>query len=558
MENMMTPYLLAAAMDPGPYVDLIKVAVVLALFLGWAVAAQWVDRDTDVVKTTREQWNMIVLSGGAVGMFVLLVVPVWRGSLFAVGLLVWLLLAGGAMMAYIIHRNSRVGAGARVLTMGHLKRLAGSGGKKKIKDKGQRVQITDHAGKHVELPDDPEEAAAFQDVQEFLFDLLWRRASDADVLAGKEKYRLVYRIDGMATERPDGLSVEEGERILRFMKKIAGLNVEEIRRPQTGEIQTALLTDASGGRTEVHTSGTTAGERLRIKLQSAAKVMRLTEIGMPKARVEAITHMMAKPTGLFLMSSPPAHGRTTTQYAVLRAHYAYMNNIHTLERRPLAEIDNVTQQKYEGANTDVNYARMLQTVLRREPNIIMVGECEDRETAMVATRAAAQDRKVYLGIEAKDTFEALNSYVTLVNDHRTAAKVLLGVVNQRLVRMLCKECREAFEPDAATLKKLNLPADKIEHFYRPPSERKVDRKGREIVCLSCQGTGYVGRTAIFELLQVDDDIRKLIAEGAQINRIKSECRKHKMYYLQEEGLLKVIDGTTSMNEILRCIRSGDK
>jgi type II secretory ATPase GspE/PulE/Tfp pilus assembly ATPase PilB-like protein len=188
----------------------------------------------------------------------------------------------------------------------------------------------------------------------------------------------------------------------------------------------------------------------------------------------------------------------------------------------------------------------------------MVGECEDRETAMVATRAAAGDRKIYMGIHAKDSFEAIGKYVTLLNDNRLAATALLGVLNQRLIRILCEDCREAFEPDPATLKKLNLPADKIEQFYRPPSEPKKDRRGREVACPRCQGTGYVGRTAIFELLTVDAPIRKLIVEGAPTNRIKAQCRKNKMYYLQEEGLLKVIDGTTSMNEILRCLRGNEK
>ena len=131
-------------------------------------------------------------------------------------------------------------------------------------------------------------------------------------------------------------------------------------------------------------------------------------------------------------------------------------------------------------------------------------------------------------------------------------------MNQRLVRVLCDECREAFEPDAATLKKLNLPADKIDRFYRPPTEKKLDRKGREILCLTCQGTGYVGRTGVFELLVVDEGVTKLIEAGAPIDRIKAHSRKNRMYYLQETGLLKVIDGRTSMNEILRCLRTSEK
>ncbi len=552
--------LAAIHLDPAFNVDPMKVGVIVALFLGWVAGAQWIDRDTDTIKTRREQWNMIVLSGGTVATFVLFIVPIWAGSFFLVGTMVWLLLAGGAMVAYIVHRNGRVATGKRVLTLGHAKRLLPGGkGAKRSKDKGQRVQMVGHDGQFVELPDDPDEAKAYEQLQELLFDLLWRRASDADIIAGKEAYRLTFTIDGVATEREGGLSAEVGKRILRFLKKIAGLDVEEIRRPQKGHIQVSLLNhEGRVGDTEVHTSGTTAGERLRLLIQPHTTVLRLHEIGMSAQRSGGLKQVLAKPTGLFLFSAPPKHGLTTTQYAVLRGHDAYMNNIHTLERRPLTDVDNITQHRFEGGNTDVNYARMLQTVLRREPNIIMVGECEDRETAAIATRAAAEDRKIYMGIHAKDCFDALARYLSYLGSNGLAAKALLGVINQRLVRILCTDCREAFEPDSKTVRKLNLPADKIDRFYRPPVEPKVSRRGKEIICMTCQGSGYVGRTGVFELMIVDPEISKLIAEGAPIDRVKAQCRKNKMYYLQEESLLKVIEGTTGMDEILRCLRVGAK
>lgn len=207
MDSVISLSLLAAAPGTGPYADLIKVAVVVALLFVWAMGVQWVDRDTNVVKTKREEWNLIVVSGGVVATFVLLFVPYWQGGLFLVGLVFWLLLAGGSMFGYVMHRNGRVVPTARILTIGHIRRLVGSGQAKKKATRGKalRVQITDHAGQFVEMPDDYEEAKAYELVQDFLYDLLWRRAADADVLAGKEKYRLVYRIDGVAAERQEGI-----------------------------------------------------------------------------------------------------------------------------------------------------------------------------------------------------------------------------------------------------------------------------------------------------------------------------------------------------------------
>ncbi len=130
----------------------------------------------------------------------------------------------------------------------------------------------------------------------------------------------------------------------------------------------------------------------------------------------------------------------------------------------------------------------------------------------------------------------------------------MGVLSQRLVRVLCRSCRQSFKPDEKLLKKANLPLDRIEHFHRPPTEPVYDRKGREIICQTCQGSGYVGRTAVFEVLIIDDQIRQLIAKGAPIKQIKGQARKNRTYYLQEEGLLKVIDGTTSLDEIIRGLR----
>ncbi|UCE58367.1 MAG: Flp pilus assembly complex ATPase component TadA [Phycisphaerales bacterium] len=552
---------LAALSEGYLYVNLIKVGVVVALVVGWAYAAQWIDRDTDTVKTKREQWNLIVISGAFVG-FIALFVPPWYGVLYFVGLGFWLVLAGGAMVAYIIHRNGRMVPAARVLTIGHVKRLVmGDPSKKKsAQDKGQRVLLMDHEGTSLSWPEDPEEAYAYEAVQDFLHDLLWRRATEVDLSAGKEDYRLVYRIDGVGSEKPEGIPSETGDRILRYLKKIAGLNVEEIRRPQSGKIQTALLSHAEQpGRTLVNTSGTTAGERIRLKIETGVSLKRLHELGVHPQRLQVLkTDILGKSTGLFLMSAPPGHGLTTSQYAVLRGHDAFMHNIHALERHALLDLDNITQQVYEGTNADVNYARMLQTVLRRDPDIVLVDVCEDRETAVVATRAAAEDRKIYLGIHAKDCLDASSKYLAFLGEAQLAGKALRGVMNQRLVRILCTECREAFRPDPATLKKLNLPVDKIERFYRPPAEPKRDRKGKEIPCPNCQGTGYLGRVGVFEIMPVDEEIARLIAAGAAMSKIKAQARKKRMYYLQEEGLLKVIDGTTSMNEVLRCLRTDEK
>ncbi len=560
MQSILPTDVLAAVPPTGAFVNLYKIAGVIVALLLWSLAIQWVDRDTDRVKTQRETWNLITVSGGIAGFFLLLVPP-WAGPLYFAGLGLFILTAGGSLLWYVIHRNGRVVAGGRVLTPDHFKRMLTGGSKAKLlrDTRGQRVRLGRADGKGIEFEtEDPEEQLDYYAAQDFLHDMLWRRASDVDVVRNTERYRVVHRVDGVPVEKAEGLSLDEGERVFRYVKQLAGLNVEERRKPQRGEIHAALVTaEGKMDPIEISTSGTTAGEHLKLRVRGTSTQLRIEELGLAPQRLEALKAVIGKRTSLVLLSSPRGCGVTTTAYAVVRAHDAFLNNIHALEMRPMGTIDNITQHKYQPGESAVAYARMLQTVLRKEPDIVLVGDCNDRETAQIASRAT-EERKLYMCMEAKDTFDALSKFVNYLGDNRLAAGALSAVTCQRLVRVLCTECREAFRPDPDTLKKLNLPVDKIERFYRPPTQPLVDKKGNEIICANCQGTGYRGRTGIFEVLTITDEISALIGEGAPMQKIKSVARRAKMYYLQEEGLFKVIDGTTSLNEVLRCLRENGK
>lgn len=547
---------LATLADGGvnEYYSLTKLATVAVLFLAWVFACQWVDADAVQVKTKREQWNLIVISGGLAGLFVLFSVP-WPGTLFLLGLAFFVLLAGAGLMAYVIHRNGRVVKNARVLTLSHAKRLMqrSEKGKKEKLDKGIRVLLADVEGKSIPKPDDAEGAEVFDDTQEFLFTMLWRRATEAELAVGAEKTRVVLVIDGVSNKAEE-LPVETARRVVGFMKQVAGLNSEERRRPQTGRLRAGLLAEVGDlGILEVTTSGSTAGERLRLRMRSPAQLKRLGELGLRKEAEEKLRGFVKATSGLVIFSGPRGSGITTTQYAIMREHDAFMLNLHTIERELLLELDNITQHPYKN-DPDISYARQVLTVLRREPDILLVGECEDRETAQVACQAAAEDKKILLALEAGSCMDALGRFLALVENPALVGKALLGIVNERLLRVLCPTCRQAYRPDEKLLRKANLPVDKIDTFYRKPPEPILDKRGREIICQTCRGAGFVGRTGVFEILVVDEALRKLVAEGAPLKTIKAQARKARMRYLQEEGLLKVIDGTTSLNEVLRGLR----
>jgi type II secretory ATPase GspE/PulE/Tfp pilus assembly ATPase PilB-like protein len=186
------------------------------------------------------------------------------------------------------------------------------------------------------------------------------------------------------------------------------------------------------------------------------------------------------------------------------------------------------------------------------PDVVGVGECEDAETAKAAAAAATDGKTVYVMLRADSVLQALGRWLKLVGDRKLAASSLLGISNQRLLRKLCEQCRQAYTPNPDLLKKFNLPADKAKVLYRPGKEI-YDKRGKPTTCPSCQGTGFVGRTGIFEVIIIDEELKKAIRHSKSLPEIGMQFRKAKMLYLQEQALKKVLAGTTAINEMLRVL-----
>ncbi len=540
----------------------VKLATVLAVFMLCLLFCQWVNRDTQALKFARaEMWNGLVLGGAILGTAALLLAP-WRGGLFAVGVLFFFLLAGGAGVVYVVYRNSEVVASAKVFTPAHLKRVLASLGKPKDQQLKavEKVKLKGADGKKVPVPTaaEMEEVEAYTIAQDFLFDALWRRAAEINLVIQGDRVRLAYRIDGAVVER-DPLEYEQAERLLGFMRRIAGQDADEHRRPQFGKVQAMIPGAGSSGKMEIsiRTEGSTAGERLYLRVTSDESKLRLPDLGLTESQLTKVEAMLAEPKGLILMSAPRRNGLTTTMYAVLRHHDAFIQHLHTLEKAPLMDLENVTQNIFRTDGAGKSFGRQLATILRREPDVVMVEACEDEETATLLAKAS-QDRKLYAGVVADDSFSALQSFLNLCENRMTAGETLLAVTCQRLVRKLCPSCKQPYKPDPNVLRKANMPVTKDQVFYQPPPEPEVDKKGNPIICGACQGSGYYGRIGVVELLVLDDVIREMIKGNASIKDIRDQARKNQMRYVWEEGLVKVNEGITGMNEILRVLQPGAK
>ena len=546
---------------PGSYVSYVRVLIILVSIVPWLLFCQWVDEDTRFVRRMkREMWNGVVLAGGVAGLAIWLLLPWKTPALFAAGFGLWFLVTGGTCAVYVVMRNGYVDASARVFTVRHIKEKMASLGKKKEARAAaiERVKLNGHNGDKITVPDDPNQMDAYEAAQTLLFDSLWRRATEVELLVGESTSKLAFRIDGMVTPRNDLLDRDEAGHALMFLKKAAGLDVEERRRPQQGSLTANIVgTTTPPTEVEVRTSATTQHERLSMRMVGEENRLRLADLGMTEKQQAQIEEILKKPTGLVVVSGPHGSGVTTTLYACLRQHDAFMQNLLTIEREPLMDLENITQHVYDSTKHEASYGRQLQTVLRREPDVVMVSDCADRETAHLAAKAACDGKKIYVGIQAMDSFDALKKLVSLAGDLDLVAQSLLAVTSQRLVRKLCIACRQAYKPQQQLLKKANLPVDKIESFYRPPPGGLVDEKGNPVLCTNCQGCGYYGRTGTYELLEIDDTLRDLIHKGQPISAVRAASRKTGMLYLQEVGLHKVISGTTSMNEMLRVLRGED-
>ncbi len=542
----------------GQYAHPVKLALVVLVAGVWLAMCGWVDRDAVRVKTNHTQWLFIIYGAGVLGFIFGVLLP-WSGYLFLLGCLLYVLMVAAASVLYVFHRNKLVAVEAQVNPGSMARQVAGwFSGKPMEAEITEKIRITDARGNQVQVPRDNDEQLAYAAAQDLLADAITRRAADVDVVPAKDQVRVAYRIDGVVTER-DPLDRESGEAALLFLKQIAGLDVSERRRPQAGTIEASRGMSGTDldkqVQVEVRTSGSTVGERMMLRVLADEASFRLSDLGLSNLQLAQLEAAANAPNGLLIVTGPKLSGLTSTLYAILRGCDCFTQNIHSLELEPSMELENVTQNEFDGQQEGVTFARHLQSVLRRDPDILMVADCPDRDTARLIAMAAAQRKRVYLGMAAKSSLEALKRYMTLVGDHELAAKPLLAVTCQRLVRILCENCREPYKPDPEMLRKANLPVDRIEAFYKA-SGTVPDKDGNPMTCPICHGTGYIGRTGVFELMIINDEMRESLARG-DLAKAKAIARKTKppMLYLQEEGLRRVMSGTTSMKEFLRAIAS---
>ena len=537
----------------GFYLSLWKFVPVIGLFFGWVWLGHWVNQDACSLKVNSEFWNTAFFGGGVASLLVGVTM-----SPFFLGLLTSLALQGLPLGLYIRERNACVPDSARLLTQKHIKsvvfrtlaRLGLHIGGKKMKQQllGPDIDFigkTSTGRRDTSRGSQVENSRGFLAAKELVYDAIIKRATDIHLEPKEDELQVRLRVDGvMYAVEPFDRSL--GDNVINIFKILGAMDITEKRKSLDGSFRAV-----TGGREidfRVATQGTRDGEKMTLRiLDQSNSVSTLNDLGFRKQLEEQLKEVVHQPHGLLLVCGPTGAGKSTTLYACLSDIDSFQQNIITIEDPVEYKMPNVTQIEIN-TKAGQTFASSLRSVLRQDPDIVMIGEIRDGETANIACQAANTGHMVFSTVHANDAITALYRMIDLGVDVSMLSSSLTAILAQRLARRLCPDCKESYVPKPEFLKKANLPAEKIDKLYRPPKE------GENAACPTCGGMGYRSRVGVYELLVITDRMRDLIREKAALSALKAEARKGGMLYMQEEGLRLVVKGITSIDELLRVVK----
>jgi len=371
---------------------------------------------------------------------------------------------------------------------------------------------------------------------------LRERASDIHLVPFEDSVQLRYRIDGLLMEKPPPPKPLHAAIVSRI-KIMADMNIAERYMPQDGHIQI----NHRGVRVDIRvgTLPTIYGEGIVLRLlEKNSEVMTAQELGLDPTRAAQMTRLAEKPYGLFLATGPTGSGKTTTLYSILRNIYTPHKKIVTIEDPVEYELPGVAQIPVRPSR-NFTFANGLRSILRQDPNIIMVGEIRDSETAEIAIRAALTGHQVFSTLHTNDSTGAVTRLLDMGVEAFLIASSLEGVLAQRLVRRICAHCKTLTPVDPVV-------RERLESLGAPVADTKYYRGAG---CDECRQTGYRGRVGIFELLAINNEMKEIILQKRSNAELKAMARKT-MLTMHEDALLKAAAGVTSLEEILR-VSSGD-
>jgi len=346
-----------------------------------------------------------------------------------------------------------------------------------------------------------------------------------------------YRIDGLLYEMlppPRSIAVAIASRI----KVMSNLDIAERRMPQDGRIE--LVVNGAPVDLRVSVLPTSFGESVVMRVLDRSNVsLDLERVGMREDDIRVFRQLIKRPNGIVIVTGPTGSGKTTTLYSALNELNEVSTKILTAEDPVEYDIDGLVQtQIYD--DIGLTFARCLRSFLRQDPDIVLVGEIRDLETAEISVQASLTGHLVFTTLHTNDAPSAIARLLDLGLEPFLITATMEGIVAQRLVRTICPRCKEEYTPTEEQLMELSLHTEDVQgrNFFRGAG------------CEYCRGTGYSGRVGLFEIMLLDDDMREMITQRKSTNLLRSASRKRGMRTLRESGLLAIYDGLTTIEEVV--------
>ena len=438
-------------------------------------------------------------------------------------------------------RARRVGAGEFDELVSALYNSAEAGAAALAGDLSQELDLSrllEEIPKIEDLLDSQDDAPVIRLINALFTQALRDGASDIHIEPFETRTVVRLRIDGTLRDLLEPARALHAAIVSRI-KIMAQLDIAEKRLPQDGRITVRLAGKPVDVR--VSTIPTGHGERVMLRLlDKQAGRLDLSELGMDEATLAQMDALILEPHGIVLVTGPTGSGKTTTLYAALSRLDAGSLNIMTVEDPIEYDLDGINQTQIN-SRIEMSFARALRAILRQDPDVVMIGEIRDLETAQIAVQASLTGHLVFATLHTNDAVSAVTRLVDMGVEPFLLASSLIGVVAQRLVRRLCPECRKAAALDSRQLGVMGV---------APTGGTLYTAQG----CPACKQSGYRGRTGIYELAKVDDDLRRLIHDRASEQRLREHAVAHGMRPLREDGMRWVAQGVTSLEEVVRVTR----
>jgi type II secretory ATPase GspE/PulE/Tfp pilus assembly ATPase PilB-like protein len=537
-----------AAIQTGGFINPWKALAIVIVLLIWARLLTWIDKDAKPSRLPRLLLNSCMLGGLILGYVLFFFLPGF-GVAFGVLLLFFFLDVG----TYLGLRAAKVGLSDLTDQIsGFFTQIFKKGEPKEVVARDGQVLIMTAKGAAQPAPSsDAPDRMGYDAVQQLLTKPLLYNADRLELIAG-ETSTVNYIVDGVRYEG-DPMDRNKSGAAVQYLKRVAGMDMAERRKPQKGIFRTLL----DEHRAEIHTTtyGSTAGESLKLVMNPKSRGdFKLDTLGFTDEQLQAVQNITNETGGVVLFGAPAGQGMTAVEYAIIRMHDAFMFHVHTVERAPDLELEGITQNKIPAAAAPPEEVKQVEWVLSQEPDVVLVDRVESPQTAIDLARFANDSRRVYAGLHALNTFDAIKIWRKMIGDDKLAMDQLKMVISSRLVRRLCSACKVGYEPDPNALRKMNMDPATVGKLYQARKDPMRDAKGNVIPCTFCHDLSFHGRFGVYEVFVINDEVKQVILSGGTDAQLRQVFRKYHGKTLQEMSLAHVQVGETSVEEVLRVLR----